>query len=299
MGCQLQQVLGFNQFRIFDRQAGAGGTWWINRYPGVRCDVPALFYSFSFAPNFNWTSFHPPGPEIVKYLNDVAAEYEIADKIQCNTDVEGCTWVEKDKMWEVHLRHMTPGSGDLTAKERNAMIERDGERSVYTGRETVRAKIVISCVGGLVEPNDLSANIPGAESFKGEIFHSARWKYDVDFKDKNVVAVGTGCSAAQFVPALTKEPFNAKSVTQLMRSPPWVCPRPIPPGGEEGWAKWSPTVLTAAPIIWRWLRTTMFLLAEWDGYRLLQGMSEWNDKQRKGVSTVKSLTDVASFASMN
>lgn len=84
MGCRLKEVLGFDQFRIFDRQGGAGGTWWINRYPGVACDVygsliigllisakhadvidrPAIYYSFSFSPNYSWTSFLPPGSEM-------------------------------------------------------------------------------------------------------------------------------------------------------------------------------------------------------------------------------------------
>ncbi|KAI9727558.1 MAG: hypothetical protein M1828_006500 [Chrysothrix sp. TS-e1954] len=284
MGCQLKEVLGFDQFRIFDRQAGAGGTWWINRYPGVACDVPALFYSFSFAPNYKWSSFHPPGPEIVKYLNDTAADYGIADKIQCNTDIEGCNWVESDKCWEVHLRHMTPGSGDLSVKERKKKMEREGESSVFTGRETVRAKIVVSCVGGLVEPNDFPQDIPGRENFKGKVFHSARWDYSVDFNDKNVVVVGTGCSAAQFVPRLTKAPFNAKSVTQLMRSPPWVEPRPDPPGGEKGWADWSPTILSTVPGLGYSLRFLLFIGAEWTGYTIF-GMDDFHKKWRAVVSS--------------
>lgn len=122
-------------------------------------------------------------------------------------------------MWEVTLRHMVPGTGDLSKRDRVNRMEKYGEESVYLKKEIIQARIVVSAVGGLVEPNDWPVKIPGRDKFEGEIFHSARWRYDVDMKDKNVIVVGTGCSAAQFVPRLTKAPFHAKSVTQLMRSP--------------------------------------------------------------------------------
>ena len=250
-------------------------------YPGVACDVPAIFYSFSFSPNHSWRSFHPPGPEIVKYLNDVASKYQITDKIQCNTDVEGATWLEDEEVWEVHLRHMVPGVGDLSNKQRDAKIEADGTGSVFTARETVRAKIFISAAGGIVEPNKFPSKIPGLETFEGEIFHSARWRYDVDFNDKDVVVVGTGCSAAQFVPRLPKPPYSAKSVTQLMRSPPWVAPRVKPPFGEKKWSKYSPTVLGNVPFVAKGMRNMMATLSEWD-WRLF-GVSEFCQKERKKV----------------
>ena len=277
MGCRLKQKLGFDQFRIFDRQAGVGGTWWINRYPGVACDVPALFYSFSFAPNPRWTALYPPGPEIVKYLHDVCNKFAITDKIQCNTDIEGCRWLEDEQIWEVYLRHMVPGAGDLSNKERNQKIESDGPQSVYLKRETIRAKVIASAVGGLVEPNAFP-KIPGAESFEGELFHSARWRDDVDFNDKNVVVLGTGCSAAQVVPELVKPKFNAKHVTQLMRSPPWVVPKIRPPGGNEAYQKWAPAIQTNIPGLAWVLRKVMFAGGEWD-FRLF-GMSDFCAKER-------------------
>lgn len=93
--------------------------------------------------------------------------------------------------------------------------------------------MVVSCVGILVEPNDWPVDIPGRDVFQGHIFHSARWHEDVDFNDKDVVVVGTGCSAAQVVPSLFEEPYKARSVTQLMRTPPWVMPRLEEPLGKE------------------------------------------------------------------
>jgi cation diffusion facilitator CzcD-associated flavoprotein CzcO len=80
--------------------------------------------------------------------------------------------------------------------------------------------------------------------------------------DKNVLVLGTGCTAAQFIPHLTKERFNAASVTQLMRTPPWVLPKPIPPGGEESWAKVGPFLQTWIPGLARSLRWTVFLALE-------------------------------------
>ena len=155
----------------------------------------------------------------------------------------------------------------MSEHDRAQKIKVDGPESVYNYQETVRAKIVVSGVGGLVEPKTWPESIPSKEKFEGEIFHSARWDYSVDLKDKDVIVVGTGCSAAQFVPKLTKL-YGAKSVTQLMRSPPWVCPRIEPPGGEEDWAKWSPWLNKYIPGFNTGFRRLFFLLVELD-WRLL------------------------------
>lgn len=245
---------------------------------------PALFYSFSFCPNKRWSSFHPAGPEIVKYLNDVCSKFEITDKIQCNTSVQSCKWLPEESLWEVELAHMAPEAGDLSAKDRNVKIEKEGRQSVYLRTETVRAKVVVSAVGGLVEPRGWPDNIPGLDTFEGDIFHSARWRYDVDLKDKDVVVIGTGCSAAQFVPRLTKAPFHAKSVKQLMRSPPWVVPRVTPPFGNKKWEKYSPTVLSYIPGLAWLFRTLLFLGSEYD--MRLFGASDYSANERSKVRSV-------------
>jgi len=162
---------------------------------------------------------------------------------------------------------LVSGAGDLSEFDRAQKIKEEGADRVYVYEETVRAKIVVSSVGGLVEPKVWPDSTPGRENFKGEIFHSARWRYDVDLKDKNVVVVGTGCSAAQFVPRLTKV-YGAKKVTQLMRSPPWVVPRVQPPGGKQNWEKWAPWLNNHIPGFGATLRQLIFLGAEYD-WRLL------------------------------
>ncbi|KAF2267050.1 FAD/NAD(P)-binding domain-containing protein [Lojkania enalia] len=279
MACQLKEQLGFDQFRIFERQSGIGGTWWINRYPGVACDVPAIFYSFSFAQNPNWTSFHPPGREIVQYYHKVCQQYKITDKFELNTDVEQCRWLEDEQMWEITLRRLVSGMGDISSKGRSKVMEEKGASAVYSETEIIRSRIVISAVGGLVEPKGWPDEIPGIESFKGPVFHSARWDNSVDFTDKNVVVVGTGCSSAQLVPRLPNAPYNAKSVTQLMRSPPWVAPSAAAPGGDEWWEKNGPKLMRNVPGLLQGLRFLLFLGMEW-GFRYFGG-TDWSAKHRK------------------
>ncbi|CDM28030.1 hypothetical protein DTO013E5_4037 [Penicillium roqueforti] len=262
MGCRLKEVLGTDQFRIFERQSGIGGTWWINRYPGIACDVPATFYSFSFALKKDWSTLHPPGPEIAQYLADVCERYQIVDKIQLNTDVKELRWIGDDEEWEVTLSHLVPGTGDLTQHERDRIAAQDGHQKIYVNTEIVRAKVVVSGVGGLVEPNTWPKDIPGIEHFEGDIMHTARWNNQIDLKDKNVIMIGSGCSAAQVVPELAKPEANVRSITQLMRTPPWVEPDTISPEYLPVYEKWSPRLVTNLPGLALFMRCVVFLIME-------------------------------------
>jgi cation diffusion facilitator CzcD-associated flavoprotein CzcO len=251
------------------------------RYPGVACDVPAAFYSFSFAPNPKWTTFYPPGPEIYEYLQDIADRYGITEKIDLNTDASVCRWLEDEEEWEITLHHLRPGVGDLSSKDRAKKAKEEGKENVWISTEIIRAKVLLSAVGGLVEPRGIPENVPGFDKFKGKYFHSARWDYSVDFNNKDVVVVGTGCSAAQFAPELVKAPYNAKSVTQLMRSPPWIVDRLPTPLGEKNWAKYSPILFTFVPGLLKLVRFAVFCAGEYD-WRLFGG-EKWNENERKKV----------------
>ena len=215
----------------------------------------------------------------MQYYHHVCQQYQITDKIQTDTNVEECRWLEDEQQWEVTLKRMHSGMGDLSSKERAKIVQEKGEGAVYSDAEVVRAKVVISCVGGLVEPKGWPDEIRGIENFKGRMFHSARWDESVDFTDKNVVVIGTGCSSAQLVPRLPEAPYNAKSVVQLMRSPPWVVPSFEPPGGDEGFEKNGATLMKWVPGFRATLRLAIAAGAEWD-FRLFGG-SEWAEKQRK------------------
>ena len=225
---------------------------------------------------------YPPGESIVKYLHRVAAKFEIQDKVQLNTDVTACEWSEAEQLWNVTLSYMAPGTGDMGAKDRFAHIEKYGEKAVYLRQERVKAKVVVSCVGGLVEPKSMPENIPGAEDFQGEIFHAARWPAHVDLTDKDVVIVGTGCSAAQIVPTILKPPYKVKSVTQLMKTPPWVVPKAEEIGGKEAYARNAPTIFTYAPFLGWILRQLLAASGEYAWFTLFLD-SKYNDKVRKAT----------------
>lgn len=200
----------------------------------------------------------------MEYLHGVCDKFQINDKIQVNTDVTEMRWLEEEELWEVVLTHMAPGTGDMSRRERQDLVDENGPQSVYLRQETVRAKIVLSGAGAFVEPNAWPASIPGQGEFEGRIFHSGRWKEDIDLVGKDVVVVGTGCSAAQFVPALTKAPYSAKSVTQIMRSPPWVLPQIVSPNARRKWEEWAPFLFEYIPGLARFCRFLVFCLSELD-----------------------------------
>ncbi|KAJ5281394.1 hypothetical protein N7478_006766 [Penicillium angulare] len=228
MGCRLKEVLGTDQFRIFD----------------------------------HWSTIHPPAQEISQYLADVCEKYEIVDKIQFHTDVKQIRWVEEDEEWEVILSHLVPGTGDLAQHERDELAEKEGSHHVYIKNEMVRAKVVVSGVGGLVEPRVWPNDIPGIDEFEGEITHTARWNSDIDFKDKNVIVLGSGCSAAQVVPELAKKEANVRSITQLMRTAPWVQPDLLTPDQLRFWETKMPKLMRNIPGLGWFARNYVFWRAE-------------------------------------
>jgi cation diffusion facilitator CzcD-associated flavoprotein CzcO len=123
--------------------------------------------------------------------------------------------------------------------------------------EVVRAKIVISAVGILSEPNKPIADL-GA--FNGQVIHSARWPAHTDLTGQDIVVVGSGCSAAQIVPALLQT--HVKSLTQIMPTPPWVVPRLEEPGGKEAYAKWAPRIYGTVPLLGFFVPMLICVVAE-------------------------------------
>ncbi|KAK7949261.1 uncharacterized protein PG986_010147 [Apiospora aurea] len=249
VGCQLKSKLGVTDFCIFDRQGGIGGAWYINRYPGVACDIPALLFSYSFAPNYVWTSLFPPGQEIQQYIASVASKYGLEDNIELNTEVSEAQWLPDSAEWEVRITRLVPFAGDLSEAERQRRIAQHGRASVYLDEEVVRSKILITCAGELVEPHAWPAEVPGIDKFQGEVMHSARWRDDVDLADKNVVVVGTGCTSAQLVPALLETSSNT----------PWYMARTTPPPARFNRGM---TAIQLIPGLGRLFRFLLFLYAE-------------------------------------
>jgi cation diffusion facilitator CzcD-associated flavoprotein CzcO len=183
---------GSEDFAIFEKASALGGTWRDNTYPGCGCDVPSHLYSYSFAQNPHWSRAYARQPEILAYLQRVAATHDVVRRIRFDTPIDALVWDEATRRWR------------LTA--------RDGR--------TFTARVVVSAVGALHVPK--SPNLPGSDSFEGIAFHSARWRHDVDLAGRNVAVIGSGASAIQFIPEIAS---GIGRLTVFQRSPPWVLPR--------------------------------------------------------------------------
>jgi cation diffusion facilitator CzcD-associated flavoprotein CzcO len=195
MAIRLKQE-GVDDFVVLERADEVGGTWQANTYPGCACDVPSHLYSFSFAPNPEWTQTYSPQPEIWDYLRRTADEFALRPHIRLNTAVESATWLEDERRWELE-----------------------------TPQGTVVARVVIAGMGPLTEPR--IPDIPGLDTFEGATFHSARWDHGFDLAGKRVASIGTGASAIQYVPAIQPQ---VEQLHVFQRTPPWVLPhsnRPI------------------------------------------------------------------------
>ncbi len=182
---------GMRDFVVVERGHDVGGTWRDNSYPGCACDVPSHMYSFSFAPNPDWTRAFSPQPEIEAYLQRVAQERGVLPHVHFGTEMLAARWDEASATW-----------------------------TVETSRGTVVCDVLVLGSGGLSEPSVPS--LPGLERFAGTTFHSATWDHDHDLAGERVAVVGTGASAIQFVPHVQQ---RAAQVTLFQRTAPWVMPR--------------------------------------------------------------------------
>ncbi len=191
LGVSLDRA-GLSDYRIFERDADVGGTWWANRYPGCACDVESQLYSFSFERNPSWSHVFARQPEILAYLRHVADKYDLRSRLSLRAAVTGASFDEAAGVWEVTTEH--------------------GER--------VRARALASCCGGLSQPSFPA--IEGLDSFAGERFHSAQWPERLDLGGRRVGVIGTGASAIQIVPELAP---RVSTLHVFQRTAPWVLPR--------------------------------------------------------------------------
>lgn len=184
---------GITNTVILDLANRIGGTWALNDYPGLRCDVPSEMYSLGFAPNPNWSRTYAPQAEIQKYLEDVAHQFKIVNQIHLNTEVNDAHWDRESSRW-----HITTTAG-----------------------VTYSAKAFISATGYIGEAK--MPTFPGQETFKGTIFHSGMWNHAHDLTGENVAVIGCGASAIQFLPAIQPK---VKTLISFQRTPSWVLPKP-------------------------------------------------------------------------
>jgi cation diffusion facilitator CzcD-associated flavoprotein CzcO len=182
---------GHRDFVVIERGPDVGGTWRDNSYPGCACDVPSHLYSFSFAPNPDWSRAFSPQPEIQAYLQRTAREAGVLPHIRFSTELLAARFDEVTATWEVE-----------------------------TSAGTVRADVLVLGSGGLSEPS--IPDLPGLERFAGATFHSATWDHGHDLAGERVAVIGTGASAIQFVPHVQRK---AARMTLFQRTAPWVMPR--------------------------------------------------------------------------
>ncbi|WP_210085397.1 NAD(P)/FAD-dependent oxidoreductase [Mycobacterium sp. OAE908] len=200
MGIQL--AAGGYDFTIFDRNDGFGGTWRNNTYPGAACDVPSHFYSYSFALNPRWSKTFANQPEILAYLEKVAADNHLANHLVTGR-VTTLRWSDVDRRWT---------------------LETEGGAEHHFDA-------VVTAVGMLDQPN--IPDIRGANQFRGRAFHSSNWDHSKSTAGERVASIGTGASAIQYVPEIAP---TAAHLTVFQRTPIWVSPRydePFTPEQQE------------------------------------------------------------------
>jgi cation diffusion facilitator CzcD-associated flavoprotein CzcO len=186
---------GVQDFLVLERSRDVGGTWRDNSYPGCACDVPSHLYSFSFAPNPDWSSTFSPQPEIYAYLCRVAEREGLLEHVLFGHELESASWDEAAGEWRVET------SGGL-----------------------LRARVLIAAAGPLSEPS--IPQIPGLHDFEGTVFHSATWDHDHSLNGERVAVIGTGASAIQFVPQIQP---RVSRLHVFQRTAPWIMPRPDRP----------------------------------------------------------------------
>lgn len=193
--------------RVIEAASGVGGTWFWNRYPGARCDIPSIEYSYSFDADlqkeWRWSERYAAQPEILAYLEHVAERFDLGRDIALNTRVTAADWDEATGRWTV---------------------------ATDTG-DRYDVQHLILATGSLSRPNP--PELPGLENFAGPIIQTARWDDGVDLAGKAVCHFGTGSSGIQAIGEMAQV---ASRLTVFQRTPNFAVPagnRPLPEGYLE------------------------------------------------------------------
>ncbi|MGI8921339.1 MAG: flavin-containing monooxygenase [Solirubrobacteraceae bacterium] len=226
MAIRLQQE-GHHDYVVLERGADVGGTWRDNTYPGCQCDVPSHLYSFSFAPNPDWSRTYPLQLELQRYLRDCAEHQRVLDHVRLCCEVTGASWDDSSQRWEIQT-----SSGPLSAR------------------------VLVDGGGPLSQP--AVPDIPGLGRFAGKLFHSAAWDHEHDLAGERVAVIGTGASAIQFIPRIQPK---VGELHLFQRTPPWILPHPDRPISrvERRLYRWLPVLQRAVRAAVYWSRETFVL----------------------------------------
>lgn len=190
MGAAIQlRRLGFDNLLILERESDLGGTWHVNRYPGLAVDIPSATYSYSFEPNPYWSRLFAPGEEIKRYADHVADKYDLRRHMRFDTVVDGARWDEDAKQWVVSI----------------------------DGADPVTATYLLTATGFLSQPK--MPDIEGIDSFEGKVIHTTDWDDDYDLTGKRAAVIGTGATAVQLIPTIADQ---LAELTVYQRTAIWV-----------------------------------------------------------------------------
>jgi cation diffusion facilitator CzcD-associated flavoprotein CzcO len=218
MGIRLKQS-GVEDFVILERAGEIGGAWRDNTYPGCACDVQSHLYSFSFAPNPNWSRLYSPQSEIRQYLHNCAEQYGLKPHIRFHSPLQEAAWDETRQCWHIRLP-----------------------------QETITAQVLILGQGSLSDPQ--LPDLPGLSNFAGTLFHSSRWNHSYDLRGKRVAVIGTGASAIQFVPQIQHQ---VEKLVLFQRTPAWIVPRQ-----DYAIPEWQHQLFRRLPLAQRLVRSVMY-----------------------------------------
>lgn len=236
-----------HDFTILEKADDLGGTWRDNTYPGLTVDIVSLTYSYSFEPNPDWSRLYAPGAELKQYADHCANKYGIRQHIQFNTGVKKVVYDDQHNVWITHLEN--------------------GEMLV--------SRYFVSASGLLVLHK--MPDIPGIDSFKGKVVHTARWDHDYDLTDKRVAVIGTGATAIQLLPEIVDK---VKRLDVYQRTPIWLLPK-LDIAVSKGW-KWAfrhvPFLQKAARLVTNFF-TELFFGVGFAHNRQFPWMYRWIEKQ--------------------
>ena len=233
MAIKLQKA-GFNHFQIYEKASKVGGTWRENRYPGVACDVASFSYCYAFEPNMSWSHRFSPGPEIQRYFEGVAEKYGLLKNIRFNTAVTSAVY--RNQQWHVKTDQ--------------------GDEEVFD--------IYVAATGPLRERK--YPDIPGLDSFAGQMFHTADWNDELDLRGKRVGIIGTGSSAVQMVDPISQV---AGKLNVFQRTAQWVMPTPNPAYSQFSikMKHWFPLLGKLTRKFYDWVGEQFGRAALYDGWR--------------------------------
>ncbi|MGH3712462.1 MAG: flavin-containing monooxygenase [Micromonosporaceae bacterium] len=219
--------LGLPNLLILEREDDLGGTWHVNRYPGLAVDIASVTYSYSFEPNPYWSRMYAPGAELKRYAEHVADKYGLRRYMRFGAVVEGARWDPDAALWTVSI----------------------------AGGDQVTARYLVTATGFLSQPH--VPDIPGIDSFAGKTIHTTAWDDSYDPAGRRIAVIGTGATAVQLVPELARA---AADLTVYQRTAIWVTPkfdRPIPPRVQRLFARWPITQRALRLVNWAVLELMM------------------------------------------